>query len=437
MHSLRSLAYAGVAVVVLAAVASLLVAPAAILVFHKRIEKAHVPGNLTENAWYRWTRAVMRRPTIAVLATAIPLLLLALPFLDARFGLPDERLLPTSSVARQVGLEMRDNFNQDSWNAVEIVIPEVNRLSDSEFRTYAAQLSRTPGVTAVLSPDATYVGGAAVGPANGQATVRDDSALITVTTPVRPFTSEYGAVLNGLHAVAPPGGVTVWFGGSDQANRDSIAVIVARLPVVLATIAIVTFALLFALTGSIVIPIKALVLNVLSLSATFGSLVWIFQDGHLGGLGTTPGPLIAVVPVLLFCVAFGLSMDYEVFLISRMREHWLASDQTRADNDEAVALGLASTARVVTAAALIMAISFAALIASQVSMMRIAGVGLTLAVLVDAIVIRTVLLPAAMALLGKWNWWTPSFLRPHVTGGRHRHRSKPASPERGADAQLI
>ena len=157
--------------------------------------------------------------------------------------------------------------------------------------------------------------------------------------------------------------------------------------------------------------------NVLSLSATFGALVWIFQEGNLGGLGTAPGPLIAVVPVLLFCVAFGLSMDYEVFLISRMREYWLASDQTRAANEKAVALGLASTARVVTAAALIMAISFAALIASQVSMMRIAGVGLTLAVLVDAIVIRTVLLPAAMALLGKWNWWAPPLLRSHVTAG--------------------
>jgi RND superfamily putative drug exporter len=417
MPSLRSLAYAGVAVVVLAALASVLVAPAAILVFSKRIAKAHVPGNLTENAWYRWTRTVMRRPTIALVATAVPLLVLALPFLDARFGLPDERLLPSTSVARQVGVEMRENFNQDSLNAAEIVVPEAKRLSDNEFRAYVVELSRTPGVTAVVSPDGTYVGGAAVGPATGPAAMRDGSALLTVTTPVAPFTSEYGAVLNRLHAVAPPGGVTVWFGGPDPANRDSLDVIVARLPAVLATIAIVTFALLLALTGSIVIPLKALVLNVLSLSATFGALVWIFQEGNLGGLGTAPGPLIAVVPVLLFCVAFGLSMDYEVFLISRMREHWVASDQTRAANEEAVALGLASTARVVTAAALIMAISFAALIASQVSMMRITGVGLTLAVLVDAMVIRTVLLPAAMALLGKWNWWAPPLLRSNVTAG--------------------
>ena len=136
-------------------------------------------------------------------------------------------------------------------------------------------------------------------------------------------------------------------------------------------------------------------------------MVWIFQEGHLGGLGTTPGPLLAVIPILLFCFAFGLSMDYEVFLIARMREFWVASDKTEAANDEAVALGLATTGRVITAAALIMTISFAALIASQVSLIRIFGLGLTLAILVDATVIRMVLLPATMALLGRWNWWAP------------------------------
>ena len=136
--------------------------------------------------------------------------------------------------------------------------------------------------------------------------------------------------------------------------------------------------LLFLLTGSVVLPLKALVLNVLSLTAAFGALVWIFQDGHLGAFGTTPtGTLVANMPVLLFCIAFGLSMDYEVFLVSRIREYWLSlPGKTRADNDEAVALGLARTGRVVTAAALVMSISFAALIAAQVSFMRMFGVGL-------------------------------------------------------------
>jgi RND superfamily putative drug exporter len=161
-----------------------------------------------------------------------------------------------------------------------------------------------------------------------------------------------------------------------------------------------------------------LVLNVLSLTAAFGALVWIFQDGHLGALGTTPtGTLVANMPVLLFCVAFGLSMDYEVFLVSRIREYWLKAGaagpategraKTRADNDESVALGLARTGRVVTAAALLMSISFAALIAAQVAFMRMFGLGLTLAVLVDATLVRMLLVPAFMHVLGRWNWWAP------------------------------
>ena len=180
---------------------------------------------------------------------------------------------------------------------------------------------------------------------------------------------------------------------------------------VLGVIAAITLVLLFVLTGSVVLPIKALILNMLSLTAAFGALVWIFQEGHLGAFGTTPtGALVANMPVLLFCIAFGLSMDYEVFIIARIREFWLASGRTRADNDESVALGLAHTGRVVTAAALIMSISFGALIAAQVSFMRMFGLGLTLAVLVDATLVRMGLLPAYMRLMGRWNWWAPPVL---------------------------
>ncbi|TAN02691.1 MAG: MMPL family transporter, partial [Rhodanobacteraceae bacterium] len=166
--------------------------------------------------------------------------------------------------------------------------------------------------------------------------------------------------------------------------------------------------LMFLVTGSVVLPIKTLVLNVLSLSATFGALVWIFQDGHLGGMGTTTtGRLVANMPVLLFCIAFGLSMDYEVFLITRIREYWLASRKTVADNDESVALGVAYTGKVITAAALVMAIAFVALSASQASFMRMFGVGLTLAIIVDATLIRMILVPAFMHVLGRVNWWAP------------------------------
>ena len=197
--------------------------------------------------------------------------------------------------------------------------------------------------------------------------------------------------------------------GTAQTNQDSVDAITTRLPLVLGLIAVIMFVLLFLLTGSIVMPLKALALNILSLTAAFGAMVWIFQDGHLGALGTTPtGTLVANIPVLLFCVAFGLSMDYEVFLVSRIREFWLASDGTRADNDESVARGIAHTGRIITAAALIMSISFAALIAAHVAVMRMFGVGLTLAVLVDATLVRMVLVPAFMHVMGQWNWWAPA-----------------------------
>jgi putative drug exporter of the RND superfamily len=159
------------------------------------------------------------------------------------------------------------------------------------------------------------------------------------------------------------------------------------------------------------LPLKALLLNVLSLTAAFGALVWIFQDGNLGGFGTTAtGTLVASVPVLLFCLVFGLSMDYEVFLIARIREFWLASGKTRADNDQSVALGLARTGRVVTAAALLMAVTFASLMAADVAIMRMFGVGITLAVLMDATLVRVLLLPAFMHVLGRLNWWAPASL---------------------------
>jgi RND superfamily putative drug exporter len=218
--------------------------------------------------------------------------------------------------------------------------------------------------------------------------------------------------------VPGPADRPVELAGTAQTNRDSVDAITSRLPLVLGLIAVITFVLLFMLTGSVVLPLKALVLNVLSLTAAFGALVWVFQDGHLGALGTTStGTLVANMPVLLFCIAFGLSMDYEVFLISRIREYWVKTESARsgvsdaaqahADNDESVALGLAHTGRVITAAALVMSISFAALIAAQAQVMRLFGLGLTLAVVVDATLVRMVLVPAFMHVLGRWVWWAP------------------------------
>jgi RND superfamily putative drug exporter len=185
--------------------------------------------------------------------------------------------------------------------------------------------------------------------------------------------------------------------------------------------------------------VKALVLNVLSLTAAFGAMVWIFQEGHLGALGTTStGTLVANIPVLLFCVAFGLSMDYEVFLVSRIREFWLASGKSRADNDESVALGIARTGRIITAAALIMSISFAALIFAHVSVLRLFGLGLTLAVMVDATLVRMVLVPAFMHVMGRWNWWAPGWLTAlhRRLGLNDGHSPAPPPPPEPVDADI-
>jgi RND superfamily putative drug exporter len=199
--------------------------------------------------------------------------------------------------------------------------------------------------------------------------------------------------------------------GSAPSNSDTAHAVTSRLPIVLAIIAAITFVLLFVLTGSVVLPVKSLTLSILSLTAAFGALVWIFQDGHLGALGTTAtGTLVVTMPALLFCIAFGLSMDYEVILMSRIHEYWLLSNRTAAANDESVALGVAHTGRVITAAALIMSISFAAMITAKVSFMRMFGLGLTLAVLGDATLVRMLLVPAFMHVMGRFNWWSTRLL---------------------------
>jgi len=358
--------------------------------------------------WYRSTKFVMRRSIPIGLAIVALLLALGVPFLGAKWGFPDDRVLPQSASARQVGDEMREDFAVDAARNVTVVIPNTTGVTPADLDKYAAALSQVVDVASVSAPGGTFVDGTVVGPPSAATEVKDGSAFLTVASSAPLFTDASEAQLNGLHAVSTPAGKSVQLTGVSQQNRDSSDAITSRLPLVLGVIAAITFVLLFLLTGSVVLPLKALVLNVLSLTAAFGALVWIFQDGHLGALGTTPtGTLVANMPVLLFCIAFGLSMDYEVFLVSRIREYWLKSGKTRADNDESVALGLAKTGRVVTAAALLMSISFAALIAAQVAFMKMFGLGLTLAILVDATLVRMALVPAFMHLFGQWNWWAP------------------------------
>jgi RND superfamily putative drug exporter len=422
MNFLRSFGYAGVATVAFAALSAIVITPAALMMLGDRVDALDVrralrrrfgrptpiPPPIEQQFWYRASKFVMRRAVPISLAVVVLLAFLGAPFFGVRPGFPDDRVLPKSASAHQVGDLLRSDFAIDSDSEVPIIITDSAGLDRSAIDRYAADLSRVPDVNSVSTPSGTFVAGALSGPplaATGEAA---GSTLLTVGTSLPLFSEASETQLTRMHAVPAPGGRTVEFGGLAQTNRDSVDAITSRLPLVLGLIAAIMLVLLFLLTGSVVIPIKALILNILSLSAAFGATVWIFQDGHLGGLGTTTtGTLVANMPVLLFCVAFGLSMDYEVFLVSRIREFWLASPQTSADNDESVALGLAHTGRVITAAALIMAISFAALIAAQVAVMRLFGLGLTLAVLVDATLVRVVLVPAFMHLLGRWNWWAP------------------------------
>jgi putative drug exporter of the RND superfamily len=456
MHFLKSFAYAGVATVTFAAAAAIVVTPAALVLLCDRLDALDVrrlarralgraepqPMPVEQRFWYRSASCVMHKAVPLGLAGVALLLLLGTPFLSVRWGFPDDRVLPTSASAHEVGDQLRRDFVHNSDAAVTVVVPDTTGVGAADINRYAADLSRVPDVSAVSAPTGTFIDGNRVGPPSAPAGQIPGSAFLTVDSSAPLFSDQSEAQLDRLHAVPGPAGRPVDMTGTAQTNRDSVDAITTRLPLVLGLIGVIMFVLLFLLTGSVVMPLKALVLNILSLTAAFGAMVWIFQDGHLGALGTTPtGTLVANMPVLLFCIAFGLSMDYEVFLVSRIREFWLASGKTRADNDESVARGIAHTGRIITAAALIMSISFAALIAANVAVMRLFGLGLTLAVLVDATLVRMVLVPAFMHVMGQWNWWAPQWLvavhrrlglndgHPHATQEPHSGEIEPTGSE--------
>jgi uncharacterized membrane protein YdfJ with MMPL/SSD domain len=422
-YFLKSFGYAGVAVVAFTAAASMIVTPAAIVLLSGRLDSLDVrrwirrvlhrptplPTPFDQWFWYRWTKSVMRHAVPIGLAVIALLLLLGTPFHDVRWGFPDDRILPASASARQVGDQLRNDFPGGGIPAVTVVLPEATGLSRRDLDRYAAALSRVPDVSSVSSPGGTFVDGRQVGPPSAPSGLEDGSAFVTVGSTAPLYSTASAVQLDRLHAVAPPAmAKTVQLTGVAQSNLDSMHAISSRLPLVLVIIAVITLVLVFLLTNSAVLPVEGVLTNILSLTAAFGAVVWVFQEGHLGALGTAAtGALGVQLPVLLFCIAFGLSMDYEVFLYSRIREYWLASHRGWGASDESVARGVAHTGRVITAAALIMVISFAALMAAQVSVMRLFGFGLTVAVLVDATLVRMLLVPAFMHGLGRLNWWVP------------------------------
>ncbi|MDC9005691.1 MMPL family transporter [Mycobacterium marinum] len=447
MYFLKSFAYAGVAVVAFSALAAMVVAPTVIVLLGDRLDALNVwrlgrrllgrpeppPQPVAQSFWYRTAKLVTRHAIPVGLAIIVLLIALGIPFLNIKWGYPDDRVLPPSASARMVSDRIRSDFGSNSASRVTVVITDTAGLTKPDLNHYAAQLSEVSDVSAVSAPTGTFVAGELRGPPSAPTAMAAGSAYLTVESTAPLYTKASANQLDRLHAVALPGDTAVQMTGVAQMNRDSVNGITSRLPMVFGFIAIVTLVLLFLLTGSVLLPIKAVVLNMLSLTAAFGALVWIFQDGHLGALGTTPtGTLVANIPVLMFCIAFGLSMDYEVFLLSRIREFWLGSPQKSADNDESIALGLAHTGRVITAAALLMSISFAGLISAEVSFMRMFGVGLTIAVLVDATLVRVLLVPAFMHVFGGLNWWAPKPLeRWHSRSGADRSAGQ-TGPSDGA-----
>ncbi|BBZ73229.1 MMPL family transporter [Mycobacterium paraseoulense] len=444
MYFLRSFAYAGVAVVAFAALAAMVVAPAVIVLLGDRLDALNVwdlgrklfrrpppsPVAIEQTFWYRAATLAMRHAIPVGLAIIALLLALGAPFLGIKWGYPDDRVLPASSSARAVSDRIRQDFGADAAATVRVVIARTEGLTTSELEEYAARLSRVPDASAVSSPTATFVAGERRGPPSAPAGMAGGSAYLTVASGAALYSAASDAQLDRLHAVPVPGGRQAEMTGMAQMNRDSVQAITSRLPLLFGFVGCVTLVLLFLLTGSVVLPVKAVLLNMLSLTTGFGALVWIFQDGHLGALGTTPtGTLVANIPVLMFCIAFGLSMDYEVFLLARIREYWLDSPRGRSDNDESIALGVARTGRIITAAALLMSISFAALTSADVSFMRMFGVGLTLAVLIDATLVRVLLVPAFMHVFGRLNWWAPAPLARLRRGADVRPADAPRAPD--------
>ncbi|WP_333716373.1 MMPL family transporter [Gordonia sp. (in: high G+C Gram-positive bacteria)] len=430
MYFLRSFAYAGIGVVAVALAAALILTPALLAVLGPRIDSLDVrgpvrrllrrperpagtgaEGAIEDTVWYRIGQFAMRRAVLVVIAVVALLALLGAPFLSIKFGFPDDRVLPESATSHEVQQEIRDGYKQNLSGVSTVVVTGANDPNSFALRSYSQDLSRVKGVDAVTSSAGLFVQSAQV--AEGDpADTSEGVAIVTVSSSLEPTSDEAAELVRALRAVELPDGMTARVTGVAANSVDTLDSMFAHLPYVLGVIAVATFILLFLFTGSVVLPLKALVLNVLSLSATFGAMVFIFQDGHLGGFGTVAtGHLVDTMPVLMFCIAFGLSMDYEVFLLGRIREEFLASDGSREAADHAVAVGLAKTGRVITAAALLMSIVFAAMAASGVSFMRMFGVGLTIAVLMDATLIRLLLVPAFMRLMGRLNWWAPAPLR--------------------------
>ncbi|MFV5992516.1 MMPL family transporter [Streptomyces sp. NPDC056231] len=419
-YFLRSFAYAGIAVVLLAAAAALILLPAALMLLGPRVNSLDLRGRLRRRGsearhepdtagkgWGRFATLVMRRAPVFAVLTTVGLVLLGLPFLGVKFGTADDRQLPAGAESHVVQQHIRDGFPGSPGGGLEVFAE--GSATPAQYADYRNRIAALPGVLRVDGP-----------------VTEGRSAYFGVLPKGEAVGEESQQLVRELRAQPAPFDTSVT--GAAAVLIDSKDAIADRLPWAVGIIVLVTLLLVFLLTGSVLIPLQAVVLNALSLTAMFGAVVWVFQDGHLSGLlsFTSTGDIETTLPVLMFCVAFGLSMDYGVFLLSRIKEEY---DRT-GDHEHSVTFGLRRTGGLITAAAVILAVVMVAIGTSRVTNTKMLGLGIALAVLMDAMVVRSLLVPSVMKLMGRVTWWAPAPLRAfHQRFGLSEGGSAPAPVE--------
>jgi putative drug exporter of the RND superfamily len=412
MYFLRSFAYAGIGVVLISVAAAVVVLPALLAVLGRRVNSGRLPWarnrepSTAAPLWGRLAGQVMRRPALIAIPVLAVLMLVALPLRHVQFGTPDDRVLPATTQSRAVGDVLREDFAGNSATALNVVTD--GPLGRAALTAYATRLSGLAGVARVETNAATFVHGKAVPDSADPALARPTAQRLSVVSAADPRSNAAKDLVRTVRSLPGPDGAGVYVGGQTAELIDTTHAIGTRLPLAGLLIVLTTFLVLFGFTGSVVQPIRALVLNAITLAATAGLLVWIFQQGHLSGpLHFTALPLDTSMLVLLFCIAFGLSMDYEVIVLSRIKE---LHDQGR-DNRTAVTDGLTRSGRIVTTAAALIAVTFFANATATVSFLQLFGIGAGFAVLIDATLVRAVLVPACQRMLGRAAWYAPTPLR--------------------------
>ncbi|GGR37664.1 MMPL family transporter [Streptomyces netropsis] len=429
---LRSMACAGIAVALLAAATAGLLVPPVLNLLGTRVDRwdplavlrgwrRSGPGapRADSPAWRTVARVVTRRPVYYGGGCALVLLLVASPFAHVHFGLSDERVLPAHTEAHRTSQAIREGFTSRAERNLTVVLPDVDAVRDrAALSAFARRVAALPSVarhggvlTSAGGAPRPWVSaeGAPATAARGDrvrvAAPPGPGAVLTVTGPEDPQSRAGRDLVKRLRSLPAPGERLVT--GRAAHLADTQDAVRGRLPLAAGIVAVTTWAMLFLLTGSVLLPVKALVIGALSLGTSFGLMVHVFQDGHLRravGEFTVTGTLDMTMPLLMFVIAFGLAIDYEIFLLSRVKEHHALTG----DNRQAVVEGVARTGRLVTTGALAVAVVTGALATSGVTLLKLLGTGLAVAVLVDAVLVRGVLVPACLTLAGRANWWTPA-----------------------------